>query len=281
VKPIIGNKEIEAIQDPVYNAQYLTFQPWSAQEIVEKIESNAIEPHLSDVYSAMASNNTLNEKVNAILYFESIIVNSTVANRLINSAFMNLLARMMKSIKSPMIRVRLCSVVGLLIRHSTVIENDFAEGEVCKQIIEIMKDKNDKIKRKAIASLGEFLFYAATQLDDENADACWNIDEEAISTVIRALKPVEDSVVRLYACKTLENITAQSNSAGHKFATLETVKSLLQVFLDPESSDVFKTSAAVALSHIVRLNYHFFPVVFEQMGPERFCYVLYEGIGRV
>jgi serine/threonine-protein kinase ULK4 len=162
VKPIIGNKEIEAIQDPVYNAQYLTFQPWSAQEIVEKIESNAIEPHLSDVYSAMASNNTLNEKVNAILYFESIIVNSTVANRLINSAFMNLLARMMKSIKSPMIRVRLCSVVGLLIRHSTVIENDFAEGEVCKQIIEIMKDKNDKIKRKAIASLGEFLFYAAT-----------------------------------------------------------------------------------------------------------------------
>jgi hypothetical protein len=56
---------------------------------------------------------------------------------------------------------------------------------------------------------------------------------------------------------------------------------LLQVFLDPESSDVFKTSAAVALSHIVRLNYHFFPVVFEQMGPERFCYVLYEGIGRV
>lgn len=79
----------------------------------------------------MASNNTLNEKVNAILYFESIIVNSTVANRLINSAFMALLARMMKSIKSPMIRVRLCSVIGLLIRHSTVIENDFAESEIC------------------------------------------------------------------------------------------------------------------------------------------------------
>lgn len=80
----------------------------------------------------MASNNTLNEKVNAILYFESIIVNSTVANRLINSAFMSLLARMMKSIKSPMIRVRLCSVIGLLIRHSTVIENEFAESEICR-----------------------------------------------------------------------------------------------------------------------------------------------------
>lgn len=96
-----------------------------------------------------------------------------------------------------------------------------------------MKDKNDKIKRKAIASLGEFLFYAATQLDDENADACWNIEDDAISTIIRALKPTEDSVVRLYACKTLENITAQSNSAGHKFATLETVHALIGIFLDP------------------------------------------------
>jgi len=99
---------------------------------MDKIDTNQIEPHLSEVYQAMASNTTLNEKVNALLYFESIIVNSSVANRLINSAFMNLLARMMKSIKSPMIKIRLCSVIGLLIRHSTVIENEFAESEVCR-----------------------------------------------------------------------------------------------------------------------------------------------------
>jgi len=144
-----------------------------------------------------------------------------------------------------------------------------------------MKDKNDKIKRKAIASLGEYLFYAATQLDDENADACWNIEEDAISTIIRALKPIEDSVVRLYACKTLENITAQSNSAGHKFATLETVKGLLEIFLCQENSELFKTSAAVALSHIVKLNCQFFPIVFDKMGSARFCYVLAESQGRV
>ena len=33
-----------------------------------------------------------------------------------------------------------------------------------------MKDKNEKIRKKAIAALGEYLFYAATQLDDEQAD---------------------------------------------------------------------------------------------------------------
>ena len=117
-----------------------------------------------------------------------------------------------------------------------------------------MKDKSDKIKRKAIASLGEYLFYAATQLDDDNADPCWNISDESIACIIRALRPSEDSIVRLYACKTLENITAQSNSAGHKFATLETVMALIEIFLNPENSDIFKTSAAVAISHIVKLS---------------------------
>eukprot|EP00351_Strombidinopsis_sp_SopsisLIS2011_P006065 CAMPEP_0116872590 /NCGR_PEP_ID=MMETSP0463-20121206/3370_1 /TAXON_ID=181622 /ORGANISM="Strombidinopsis sp, Strain SopsisLIS2011" /LENGTH=128 /DNA_ID=CAMNT_0004513023 /DNA_START=1957 /DNA_END=2343 /DNA_ORIENTATION=+ len=128
----------------------------------------------------MANNTTVNEKMNALLYFESIIVNSNVSNRLINSAFMNLLVKMMKEIKSPLIRIRLCSVVGLLIRHSTVIENDLAESEICQQLIESMKDKNEKVKRRAIAALGEYMFYAATQLDDEQVDPVWEISYEAI-----------------------------------------------------------------------------------------------------
>lgn len=110
----------------------------------------------------MASNNSVTEKNHALLYFESIIVSSSVANRLVNSAFMNLLTRMLKNIKSPMIKIRLCSVVGLLIRHSTVIENDYAESDVCNQLIETMKEKNEKVRRRAIAALGEYLFYAAT-----------------------------------------------------------------------------------------------------------------------
>jgi HEAT repeat protein len=29
-------------------------------------------------------------------------------------------------------------------------------------LIEIMKDKNEKVRKKAIAALGEYMFYAAT-----------------------------------------------------------------------------------------------------------------------
>ena len=83
------------------------------------------------MYNSISSQHTtINEKINALLYFESIVINSSVSNRLINSAFMNLLVKMLKTVKTPQIRVRVCSVVGLLIRHSTVIENDVAESVI-------------------------------------------------------------------------------------------------------------------------------------------------------
>jgi serine/threonine-protein kinase ULK4 len=95
-------------------------------------------------------------------YFESIIINSNVSNRLINSFFINLLVKMLRSVKVPGIKSRLSSVVGLLIRHSTVIENDLAETEICAVLVETMRDPNVKVRRKAIAALGEYMFYAAT-----------------------------------------------------------------------------------------------------------------------
>ena len=86
VKPIIGNKDIEKIQEVSYNPENLTVQPWDHERIVAKIDSQEIETHLGDVYQALAANNsTINEKLNAFFYFESIIQNSNVSNRLINS----------------------------------------------------------------------------------------------------------------------------------------------------------------------------------------------------
>jgi serine/threonine-protein kinase ULK4 len=132
--------------------------------VVSLIESPKIEGHLNDLYNSISSpSSSVAERVNALLYFESIIVNSSVSNRLINSAFMNLLVKMLKTIKTPQVRVRVCSVIGLLVRHSTVIENDVAESEVCSQLVEVlMRDKNEKVRRKAVAALGEYMFYAAT-----------------------------------------------------------------------------------------------------------------------
>ena len=153
--------------------------------MVQLIDSVQIEGHLNELFGSIGNaTSTLNEKVNALLYFESIVVNSNVSNRLINSVFMNLLVKMLKTVKTPQIRVRVCSAIGLLVRHSTVIENDVAESEVCSQLVDVlMRDKNEKVRRKAVAALGEYMFYAATQLDDDQADPCWEIRDDAINAI--------------------------------------------------------------------------------------------------
>jgi serine/threonine-protein kinase ULK4 len=66
-----------------------------------------------------------------------------------------------------MIKIRVCSIVGLLIRHATVIDNDVAKSGIWDLLIITLNDQNESVWRKAIASLGEYLFYAATQLDDD------------------------------------------------------------------------------------------------------------------
>jgi serine/threonine-protein kinase ULK4 len=110
----------------------------------------------------MASSGTVNDKLNVLVYFESIILNSTVANRLINSAFMGLIMKLLKNVKSPHLKIRLCSILGQLVRHSTVIGNEVAESGLANLLAEVIKDKSEKVRRKSVASLGEFLFYAAT-----------------------------------------------------------------------------------------------------------------------
>lgn len=118
--------------------------------------------------------------------------------------------KLLKTVKSPHLKIRLCSIVGQLIRHSTVIGNEVAESGLAVLLCEVVKDKNEKVRKKAVASLGEFLFYAATQLDDELVDsiAVWEIPQLAIVTITRCLSSNEEEIVRFYACKTIENITA-------------------------------------------------------------------------
>jgi serine/threonine-protein kinase ULK4 len=78
----------------------------------------------------MAASGTVNDKLNVLNYFETIILNSNVANRLINSAFMSLILKLLKNVKSPNLKLRLCSIIGQLIRHSTVIGNEVADSGV-------------------------------------------------------------------------------------------------------------------------------------------------------
>jgi len=51
-----------------------------------------------------------------------------------------------------------------------VIDNELSQLNLPAILAELLKEKNDKLKRKAIAAMGEYLFYGATQMDEDNSE---------------------------------------------------------------------------------------------------------------
>jgi hypothetical protein len=63
------------------------------------------------------------------------------------------------------------------------------------------------------------------------ADPVWELSDDAIDIIVHSLGDQEpDHIVRFYACKTLENICAQSQTTGSRFATAATAKRVLAIF---------------------------------------------------
>jgi hypothetical protein len=75
-----------------------------------------------------------------------------------------------------------------------------------------------------MATLGELLFYVATQQQDSgaatvaDASEAWGINQDTIAAVARLLRPSEDEVCQHYAIKTIENICSQGGEWARKFA---------------------------------------------------------------
>lgn len=80
------------------------------------------------------------------------------------------------------------------------------------------------LSTRVMATLGELLFYVATQQQDSGSASvadtseAWGITCDTISAVTRLLGPSEDEVCQHYAVKTIENICSQGGEWAGKFA---------------------------------------------------------------
>lgn len=91
----------------------------------------------------------------------------------------------------------------------------------------------------------------------------------------QCLKSYEDETVRYFACKAVENIAAQSSSAGHLLANGITAKLLLEVFLNGEKEG-FANTGAIALGHLVKINPSLFDHILETINSAQLCKILCE-----
>ena len=249
VKPIVGNKEIDKPLELSFSVQTFPFATLSQEEVLRKGESTSLDDHFQEIFTAL--NTPSVDKQNLLTYFESIILNAAVANKLINSVFVNYFIKLLKTGKNMMVKARVCSILGQLLRHSTLINNELSQSGLYQALSENTRDKNEKLSRKATAALGEYLFYAATQMDESQNE--WEIPTTIFALVMRTCKSAEDEAVRFYACKTIENISAQSQRAGCRFSTNDVMTTMISTY-STSKHESFRCSVSVVLSHIIRLN---------------------------
>jgi serine/threonine-protein kinase ULK4 len=160
--------------------------------------------------------------------------------------------KLLKNYKQSALRSKMCEILGLLIRHATSIDPDILKFGIIAGFMEALKDKSEKVRRKAMAALGELLFYGATQVDEKVSE--WDLSMNLIHSLLKLLKnPSEDEIVKIYCCKSIENITAQAKEVGLKFAQFDTLQVLASCF-NSTKNEGFRSSICCTIHHILQLN---------------------------
>ena len=162
VKPIIGNTDIEKIEGYDYKEEVGGLKLLKNSEI-SKLDKDEFEEYLINIYKILVDEaSSMKDKLQIFNYFTNFIQNSDNANAIIESYFMDLFLKYIKSAKTKQFKISLSTIIGLLIRYTTNVNYELAQMDIVPLMINLMKDKTSSVKRRAVAVLGEYLFFGST-----------------------------------------------------------------------------------------------------------------------
>ena len=275
IKPIIGNKLIETLPQTTYTKFKIQNTPiWKSEKIKEHLRQSNIKPveqYLLGVYSCMENyyySNNEEGLLNVLNYFETIIQDKEIANKIINTSFITLLILILKNLNANkqvcyLVKIRICTIIAYLIRYSTMIDTPLDELELCSILENLVeKGKTLEMSKRAIATLGEYLFFVATQAEGAEGDEIatnWIVSEDSLKTLFWALEPSRDEVVKFYALKSIENISALTTVAEMYFANVNFLTSVIDIYLNSKLYDL-RICACYTMGHLLRLNPKLFEV---------------------
>ena len=259
IKPIIGNKSIEIIKHPHYKVEKIDLSPvYQLVQLKELISNNKIshiQTYIAYLYQLMKSyvnNFKYDLLLNILNYFESIILQKDMSNNIINSPFVELIISFL-NINNDDIRIRSCSIIGFLIRYSTTVQNPLDKYNLTEILISFISDNNLELNRKAIATLGEYLFFVATQIEDEEDENCdiWKISNESVKALLLSLNH-SDEIIRCYSLKTIENISILTNLSKNIFSTEDFLDRIVNIYNENCENLEIHSSALNICSHLIR-----------------------------
>lgn len=163
VKPVMpgrkGDKAVETVP-------MLPFEALPAVDYI-KLPREQMNAFNSQILQSLSGTFQVSEKQNIIKYLEMLSINSDAANIITNGPIMLLLIKMLRLSKTSVLRVQIASLMGLLIRYSTILDIELASSGIFNALSDGLRDKHDKLRRFCMATLGELLFYISTQSDQD------------------------------------------------------------------------------------------------------------------
>lgn len=331
VKPIVGNRAIEDADDPEFSDKNVSFTTFKLDRLTQ-MSQDELEAHLTQLYkllykSATAAQATvanatvvgaLTERVTILTYLSSIVACAEVANVILNTHFLTLLLKLLKTTtnyqatqplrnQSPSHNAAnaatslaqqsrfLCAHnLAMMLRFATYIQAPAIrsrDDHIVGTLIQVLKDTQGsstartmsmdaKMRRKAVAALGEMIFYISAQDEDaptntnNNNEAVadkWTLAPSTVEFLIKSLKDEPDEIVKHYLAKTIENVQAQGGFSFRKrFVSYELCLVLLELAQNNTRNESLQSTCAMALFHILyfALSFHQDPLSAMTAGRE-------------
>ena len=201
-------------------------------------------------------------------YLQFVCGNSEVANVVVNSPILAVLTKLLKA-SADLHREQAASVVGILMRNATMISEEVEMTEVVTTLADVLRDqfRNVQLKRRLVSTLGEALFYVASQAasDETGNYARWKVPGAVYAMLRRCIRPEEDPVVCHYAIKAVENVSHIDGDHAVSMATHEMVMLLWTVFSHEKDTHMRK-ACSWAISRLAEVSESVFQHIVDKAG---------------
>ncbi|KAG8636632.1 serine/threonine-protein kinase RUNKEL [Manihot esculenta] len=263
VRPVMPSRKTDKVSEGTPSLPFEALQP---SDFV-KMSKEQLDAFNNRIISIFSGNTSIGEKQNLIRYLEILSSNVDAANILTNGPIMLMVAKMLRLAKASTLRVQLASLIGLLIRHSTFIEDDLANSGILGSLTDGLRDRQEKVRRFSMAALGELLFYISTQTEQsrdnntpespskDNRSTCgWQVPNSLISLVSSVLRKGEDDITQLYALRTIENICSQGGHWAARFTSSDVISNLCYIYKATGKQESMRLTAGSCLVRLARFN---------------------------
>ncbi|XP_012482075.1 serine/threonine-protein kinase RUNKEL isoform X1 [Gossypium raimondii] len=288
VRPVMPSRKSDKMSEALPSLPFEALHP-SDFVRMSKEKLDALNNRIISIFGSAGTG----EKQNVIRYLEMLSNNAEAANILTNGPIMLMLVKMLRLSKTSAFRVQLASLIGLLIRHSTFIEDDLSNSGILIALSDGLRDYQEKVRRFSMAALGELLFYISTQNEQAKDNnplespsknnkpvSGWQVPNSLVSLVSSVLRKGEDDMTQLYAVRTIENICSQGGYWASRFTSQDVISNLCYIYRAVGKQESMRLTAGSCLVRLVRFNPHITQSVIDKLSLKDIASALNKGSPR-